>query len=509
MVLIGFVDALAVALLMCILARFVAGRRRKHLPPGPSGWPLIGNVLGMPTSHEWQTFAKWGEKWGDVISITLLGQPVVILNSSHAAVDMLDKKSAIYSDRPTFPVCGQVIGYDRTLVLLHYGPVWRETRRLFSKTIGTRDSLMHLSDRLERGGHRFLTRLMAQPETLFQQVRGFTGASILSIAYGYNVEREDDELIRLVDKAVEEFSLASAPGAYFADALPILIRVPAWLPGAGWKRRALAWRRDLEAMCDLPFNHTKQQMKTGKASPSFVSMNLIPDTDSGREFLVKSAAASLYSAGADTTVSAICSFFLAMMCFPGAQKKAQAEIDRVVGNDRLPRLNDRDELHYVRALIWEVLRWQPIGPLGVPHRLTEDDTHAGYFLPKGTIVIANIWRMLRDPSRYPNPEVFNPDRFLPSNDAEPEYDPRHIVFGFGRRVCPGSQLAETSLFLICALSLAVFDIAKPIVDGNVVEPSLEYTTGTISHPVPFECSVKPRSAKASALVAAAMSDSVF
>ncbi|KAH9938482.1 cytochrome P450 [Fomitopsis serialis] len=461
----------------------------------------------MPKSHEWQTFAKWGEKWGDIMSVTLLDQPMVVLNSSHIAVDMLDKKSAIYSDRPTFPVCGQVIGWDRTLVFLHYGPVWRETRRLFSQTIGTRVSLMHLYDHLEREGNRFLARLMVQPETLFQQVRGFTGASILSIAYGYNVEREDDELVRLVDKAVEEFSLASAPGAYFADALPTLTRVPAWFPGAGWKRRALAWRRDLEAMCDLPFNYTKQQMAS-KALPSFVAMNLDPAADSGREFLVKSAAASLYSAGADTTVSAICSFFLAMMCFPDAQKKAQAEIDRVVGNDRLPRLTDRDELPYVRALTWEVLRWQPIAPLGVPHYLTEDDTHEGYFLPKGTIVIANIWRMLRDSSRYPNPDVFNPDRFLPSNDAEPEYDPRHIVFGFGRRVCPGSQLAETSLFLICALSLAVFDITKPIVDGTVVEPSLEYTTGTISHPVPFECSVKPRSVKASTLVAA-VSDSVF
>ncbi|KAH9843975.1 cytochrome P450 [Rhodofomes roseus] len=505
----AFIDILALALLLYILVQILTstGKRRGGLPPGPSGWPLIGNVLDMPTSHEWQTFAEWGEKWGDIVSVTLLGQPVLVLNTSAAAIEILDKKSSIYSDRPTLPVCGEVIGWDRTLVLLHYGPVWRETRRLFSQTIGTRDSLMHLSDQLEREGHRFVARLMANPAALFQHVRGFTGASILNITYGYTVEREDDDLVRLVDKTVEQFSLSSAPGAFYADVLPILKRVPAWFPGAGWKRTALAWRRDLEAMCDIPFNYTKQQLMSGKASPSFVAMNVDLDGGSEREFIIKSAAASLYSAGADTTVSAICSFFLAMMCFPDAQRKAQAEIDRVIGNDRLPTLADRDELPYIRALIWEVLRWQPIAPLGAPHSLIQDDTHAGYYLPKGTTVITNIWGMLRDRTRYTDPEVFNPDRFCPSNDVEPEYDPRQIVFGFGRRVCPGSQLAETSLFLICALSLAAFEIAKPVIDGNVVEPSMEYTTGTISHPLPFECSIKPRSAKASALVAA-MRDSL-
>lgn len=172
------------------------------------------------------------------MSITLLGSPVVILNSSDAAVEMLDKKSALYSDRPTFPVCGEVIGWNRTLAFLHYGHIWRETRRLFSQTIGTRRSLDSLTDQLEYEGHRFVSRLLEKPEQVLQHVRGyghsswthhtcsatsnrFTGASILRITYGYTVEREDDELVQLVDRAVEEFSLASAPGAHYADILPI------------------------------------------------------------------------------------------------------------------------------------------------------------------------------------------------------------------------------------------------------------------------------------------------
>ncbi|KAH9917582.1 cytochrome P450 [Fomitopsis serialis] len=470
------------------------------MPPGPAGWPVIGNILDMPSSHEWRTFAQWGETWGDIISVNLLGKPLVILNSSHVADEMLDKKSLIYSGRPVFPVCGEVIGWNRILAFHQYGPRWREIRRLFSQTVGSHNSLAQLTDDLEREADGFLGRVMANPTTLTQQVHRFTGASILKVTYGYTIEKENDELLRIVDTAMEQFSLASAPGAYLADAFSILTHVPPWFPGAGWKTTAQAWRKDLEKMCDIPYNFTKAQMRAGTASSSLVAINLEGDIDPQREAIIKDAASSLYAGGADTSVSAIRSFFLAMMRFPEAQRKAQAEIDRVIGSDRLPTVADREQLPYVRALCWEVLRWQPIAPLGIPHYLTQDDVHAGYFLPKGTVVIANIWKMLRDPKRYARPQDFNPDRFVPGQGAEPEYDPRQVVFGFGRRVCPGSQLAEMSLFLICAVSLAAFDISKPIVDGKAVEPSMEYTTGTISHPCEFQCSIKPRSAKVQALL---------
>lgn len=105
------------------------------------------------------------------MSITLLGNPVVILNSSNAALKMLDKKSALSSDRPNLPVCGEVIGWDRTLALLHYNHVWRETRRLFLQTIGTRKSLDNLTGQLEFEGRRFVLHLLEAPEQVSQQVR--------------------------------------------------------------------------------------------------------------------------------------------------------------------------------------------------------------------------------------------------------------------------------------------------------------------------------------------------
>lgn len=191
-----------------------------------------------------------------------------------------------------------------------------------------------------------------------------------------------------------------------------------------------------------------------------------------------------------------------MALHPEVMKKAQAEIDAVVGNDRLPTFADREHLPYLDALTKEVLRWNTVAPTGVPHRAVQDDVHAGYFIPKGSLVIANIWKLTHDPRTYANPFTFNPDRFISSEGKTAELDPHGLCFGFGRRICPGLHLADASVFISCAMSLAVFDISKCIENGIIIEPVHENTTGTISHPKPFKCSIKPRSQKAVSLIQA-------
>ncbi|OAX35253.1 cytochrome P450 [Rhizopogon vinicolor AM-OR11-026] len=189
-----------------------------------------------------------------------------------------------------------------------------------------------------------------------------------------------------------------------------------------------------------------------------------------------------------------------MTLFPDVQKKAQAEIDAVVGPDRLPSFADRDSLPYVEALTKEVLRWNAVVPTGVPHRVMEDDIHDGYYIPKGSLIIPNIWFMLNDPRTYSNPSEFNPERFLANDGKGPEIEPRTICFGFGRRICPGLHLADASVWLSAAMSLAVFDVSKVVENGVEIKPEFDSTSGTISHPKPFKCSIKPRSAKALALI---------
>ena len=84
-------------------------------------------------------------------------------------------------------------------------------------------------------------------------------------------------------------------------------------------------------------------------------------------------------------------FFLVMMLYPEVQRKAQEEIDRVIGDDDLPDFDDRQRLPYVDAVMKEVLRWHPIVPMAQPHSSVKDDIYEGYFIPKGSLFIPNIW----------------------------------------------------------------------------------------------------------------------
>ena len=127
-------------------------------------------------------------------------------------------------------------------------------------------------------------------------------------------------------------------------------------------------------------------------------------------------------------------FIFAMITNPGAMKKAQEELDRVVGKDRLPDFSDRGNLPYIDAVIKEVLRWNPPVPIGVPSRVIQDDVYRGYIIPAGATVISNIWAICRDPNVYPDPETFNPDRFLKDGEINPlVFNPEDRVFGAGRK----------------------------------------------------------------------------
>jgi cytochrome P450 len=186
-----------------------------------------------------------------------------------------------------------------------------------------------------------------------------------------------------------------------------------------------------------------------------------------------------------------------MVRHPEVLKKAQAEIDAVVGNDRLPSFSDKDNLPYINALVTEALRWNSVAPTGVPHRAMDDGIIAGYFIPKNTIIISNLWfvlfffyylleaydigrYMLNDPSIYPEPFKFDPERHIATPDKPAQRDPRSICFGFARRICPGLHLAEASLWILITMSLAVFDISPALdAEGKPIIPDHELTGGTI------------------------------
>ncbi|KDQ62047.1 hypothetical protein JAAARDRAFT_148681 [Jaapia argillacea MUCL 33604] len=471
----------------------------KNLPPGPKGLPLIGNALDMPKERTWTTFTKWAEIWGDVVYVNVLGQPIVLLNSPKHANELLDKRSLIYSDRPKLIMAGELAGNKYTTGLLPYGSRLRQTRMFYHRFMGTKSSIEKFFPVEEQETHRFLLRLLDEPENLVPFIRQTIGSIILQITYDYRVKGHDDLIVQVVDRSLKQFSTLTAPGAFLVDVIPILRFVPSWFPGAGFKRFAAECAKTESDMVHLPAEYVKKQMVAGRAGPSFIS-NILQEKEWTPEEvdIIEWAAAAMYGGGYDTTYSSIHTFFLAMMLFPDVQKKAQAEIDAVIGSDRLPSFEDRESLPYMESLLKEVFRWQPVAPLGLPHVATEDDVYEGYTIPKGSLVLANLWKFLHDPKTYVNPMEFNPDRYL---GKQPEQDPRLYCFGYGRRICPGINLANASVFITCAMTLAVFNITKPVDrSGCVIEPSLEFSSGTISHPPDFQCSITPRTAKAERLI---------
>ncbi|KEP48275.1 O-methylsterigmatocystin oxidoreductase [Rhizoctonia solani 123E] len=202
------------------------------------------------------------------------------------------------------------------------------------------------------------------------------------------------------------------------------------------------------------------------------------------------------------TSSLIKSFFLMACLYPEAAKKAQAEIDSIVGRERIPNLQDRPALPYTEAFVQEIMRMFPPAPLGLSHFTTEAIQFQGYEIPKGSTINANIWAILRDPNHYSSPHTFNPSRFL---GPKPELDPKKFIFGFGRRVCPGLHVANNSVWITCAGLLSVFDIqAGPQLAAKVArlggreseqlyELTEPYGGGD---PLPFDCGIKPRDSTA-------------
>ena len=320
------------------------------------------------------------------------------------------------------------------------------------------------------------------------------------MAYGYSIEpQKDDVLVNISDQMMREFALAASPMSWAVDIIPALRHLPEGFPGAGFKKTARQWRKTIQATAMLPYRFVQRAAADGNAGVSYVSrliqqMKEEQNTDKlsleDEEAIIWSAA-SLYGAAADTTVITLTAFTLAMIRFPHVQRKAQEEIDRVIGRGtRLPTVSDRDSLPYTAAIVQEAIRWWPVNAMGFPHLVTEAFEYQGYTIPEGAFLLPAVYWFLKDPSVHPDPEDFQPERFL-----EPRNEPLPLEnFGFGRRICPGRFFADDSLFVNIAQTLACFTLKQKVgADGQDI--SVDQVTGQpgiLTYPTHFECTAVPR-----------------
>ncbi|EED14915.1 cytochrome P450, putative [Talaromyces stipitatus ATCC 10500] len=358
----------------------------------------------------------------------------------------------------------------------------------FKDTYGPISSVTDVESR------RFLLRILEDPAYLIAHIKTETGAIILQIVYGYSIEPQTaDPLVLLTECMMHNLSVALLPMYWAVDIFPILKYIPEGLPGAVFERVARKWNEINRMVIDIPYTFVQQQMANGSQRPSYVASSIEQHgrMNEDEEEAIKETAALMYPGGVDTTVSSVSSFILAMMLFPSVQRKAQAEIDSIIGGGRLPQFEDREKLPYVNALIKETVRWLPVVSLGVTHITDEEINYKGVRIPKGAYLLPMVWWFLHDPQVYPNHSSFDPERFLkPRNEPDPATE----AFGYGRSICPGRFLADENLFLTISRLLTVFDITKAADEnGKEIEPEIDITPGIISHPLRFPYCIKASS----------------
>ncbi|OSX64695.1 hypothetical protein POSPLADRAFT_1135070 [Postia placenta MAD-698-R-SB12] len=491
-----------VCILICAVGyAFSRQRAKAPLPPGPARLPILGNALNVPLEFQWLKFTEWAGIYGEIFSLSVLGHPILVLNSANAIEELFEKRSALYADRPHIPLAGEMIGYSSIPVLERYGRRHREGRKLISNSLDHRNQTdIH---RIQRNKVALmLSKLVNNPKDLQLHSRWFIAAVVFQLTHGQKIESVDHVFVKLAEQFNKDFSRVLRPGRFLVDNITILQYLPSWFPGMGFKRLAKECREHFLRLCHEPYACVKDQVAKGTALPSLtarlIEENRNPTPD--EEWFYKTTVMQFYAGTLVFTVSVLDSFFLIMSLNPDIQKKAQAEMDRVVEPGRLPDFDDRANLPYLDAVLKEIYRWNPTAPMAVPHRVTQDDVYNGFHIPAGATVIANTWAVLHDPSLYPDPFQVNPDRYS-KQEGGLNPDPRRFAFGYGRRVCPGKVLADDSIFTVVACVLATLDISKAVgPDGQPIEPDVQYTGGTISFPGPFQCTIKPRSAESARLI---------
>ncbi|TFY60480.1 hypothetical protein EVJ58_g5129 [Rhodofomes roseus] len=282
-------DVVLCLVLVTLIVLYVVQRlqtsSKRHLPPGPSPLPILGNAHQMSSDFPEKVFAQWKDVYGkhskysevhrevsdpsppgDIIFLQMFATPVLVLNSAKAVRDLLEKRSTKYSDRPYSTRFIELLGWDASFALRNYGEMFRRHRRWLQAPFFDKASIAQYLPVQTREAHILLSNLLIDPDNFSNHVRRFSGATMLETLYGHSVISPDDEYLRLVDTTIEGTTAASAPGAALVDFIPILKYTPTWLPGGGWKRRTLEGRAALQETHVKTYALAEMHANNGKLS---------------------------------------------------------------------------------------------------------------------------------------------------------------------------------------------------------------------------------------------------
>ncbi|PQE17120.1 cytochrome P450 protein [Rutstroemia sp. NJR-2017a BBW] len=482
-----------------LIGAYVVTRRKSTsslpLPPGPKPLPIIGNLHQAPKSYGWRKYREWSKQYGPIVHVNMLGQPIIILSTDQVAHDILAKRGAICSDRPRLFLATELALKGLNILMMNYTEKFRQHQRLQVSVLNATPAAAYLPlQTLE--SQQLMHDLLANAGGAGADVQGpfqRTVASIIhTLLFGFRIKDYNNPVLRAVVKLNDEFSEFIQVGAHIVDQFPILNNLPGFL--APWKAKAenhyttkydlrdKNFRRALESDAWNISKHLKKTVEKDGLSMPLHELAFELGT--------------LIDAALDGTTDGLIWFVVACITQDqGFVTKARAELDAVVGRDRLPVPNDKSNLPYITAIVEEIFRWRPVGPEGVPHLNKEEFTYNGYTIPKGSILLPNAWTISREEAFFgADPDVFIPDRWL-EKDGKTLKDLPSPAFGYGRRTCPGRHFARNVIWIVVAQLLWSFDIKAGLSDETgepiPVDP-LACTYGLVMRALPFKAVFNPR-----------------
>ncbi|KAK4212170.1 cytochrome P450 [Rhypophila decipiens] len=510
----GTVVYVVVKLLMAAMSTHPKSQALRP-PDGPPGLPLIGNLHQLPKTGAHRLFTEWAKTYGGIFSLKMGPALAVVITDRQIVKDLLDKKSAIYSDRPPSYVSHDLITKGDHLLVMKYGETWRSFRRaihqFFRETACESEQIKSLVDAEQV---QMMRDFLVKPENHMRHTKRTSNSIIMSLVFGIRTDSDQTphmkELYAVMERWSEVMEVGATPPV---DIFPFLKYAPESLFN-NWVQRSLDVGNRMKSL----YSSMKAQVIARRASgsqkvPTFMDQVLdsnniksqTPLTENQRDFI----GGVLMEGGSDTVSTMMLVVIQALTLHPEVQRRAQAEIDAVCTDKASPAWSDYNRLPYIAQIVKEAMRWRPVTPLAFPHALSQDDTITTpdgrqFFLPKGTTVFLNVWGLHHDPERFQNPDEFNPDRFANQTRPAAEYtasgvDRDHFIYGAGRRICPGIHLAEREMFLGTAKLLWGFNFEQ-VVDEKTglklpidTDPTTGYTEGFLVCPADFPCKVTVRS----------------
>ncbi|CAB4266257.1 unnamed protein product [Prunus armeniaca] len=472
----------------------------KRLPPSPAlSFPIIGHLyLFKKPLH--RTLAKLSNKYGPVAYFQFGSRSVIVVSSPSAAEECFTKNDIVFANRPKL-LAGKHLGYNYTsLTWASYGSHWRNLRRITSLELLSSNRLQMFNSirvdevsslvcrlfRGSKGGGEFQS--LDMKSTFFELTLNVMMRMIAGKRYHGEHVADLEEAKRFEEIMVESFRLSGATN--IGDFVPALN----FLGVSGLEKKLVVLQRKRDKfMQDLIEEHRKKQSGSASEQRSKTMVEVLLSLQGNEpeyytDEIIRGIMQVMLAAGTETSSGTMEWALSLLLNNPEALVKAQSEIDIHIGQSRLIEESDLAKLPHLHGIINETLRMYPAGPLLVPHESSEDCTVGGFDVPRGTMLLVNIWAIQNNPKLWSQPEQFRPERFL---NVQGERDGFLLLpFGTGRRGCPGEGLASRILGLALGSLIQCFDwerIGEEMVDMSE-GPGL---TMPKAHPLLAKCRPRP------------------